>query len=148
MALSPIASTLLAVWLSSTPNEDLAAIRAAVADYTEGVKSGDRARLERTFHPESKLLSVGPDGALATWAGTDYVASAVKSPFTGREDSVLQVDIAGSAAVAKVSVRTAKWDFIDYISLLKLDGRWRIVAKVYHREPRAEAPSRPTPASP
>ncbi|WP_223750362.1 nuclear transport factor 2 family protein [Myxococcus sp. XM-1-1-1] len=72
------------------------------------------------------------------------------SPGTSAEgeDSVLQVDVTGSAAVVKVSARTAKWDFIDYISLLKVDGRWRIVAKVYHREPRAEAPSRPTSASP
>nr|BDT32578.1 hypothetical protein MFMH1_22470 [Myxococcus sp. MH1] len=61
---------------------------------------------------------------------------------------MLHVDVTGSAAVVKVSARTAKWDFIDYISLLKVDGRWRIVAKVYHREPRAEAPSRPTSASP
>nr|WP_274622356.1 nuclear transport factor 2 family protein [Myxococcus fulvus] len=64
------------------------------------------------------------------------------------EDPVLKVDVTGRAAVVKVSVRTARWDFIDYISLLKVDGRWRIVAKVHHREPRAEAPSRSTSASP
>ncbi|MCP3063679.1 DJ-1/PfpI family protein [Myxococcus sp. K38C18041901] len=148
MPLSPFASTLLAVWLSAAPNDDVAAIRAAVADYTEGVMSGDLARLQRTFHPDSKLLSVGPDGALATWPGNDYVQTAVKSPFTGRENAVLQVDVVGSAAVAKVSVRTAKWDFTDYISLLKLEGRWRIVTKVYHREPRAEAPSPTSPPAP
>ncbi|AKF85352.1 hypothetical protein MFUL124B02_11460 [Myxococcus fulvus 124B02] len=148
MPLSPLASTLLALWLSSTPNDDVVAIRAAVADYTEGVQSGDPVRLQRTFHPESKLLSVGQDGALATWAGSDYIQTAMKSPFTGREDSVLQVDVVGSAAVAKVSVRTAKWDFVDYISLLKLEGRWRIVAKVYHREPRATPPSPTASTSP
>ncbi|MBZ4336088.1 DJ-1/PfpI family protein [Corallococcus sp. AS-1-12] len=136
MPLHPFASTLLTVWLMATPNDDVAAIRAVVADYTEGVKSGDEARLHRAFHPEAKLLSVGPNDALATWPGADYIQTAVKRPFIGREDAVLQVDVFGSAAVAKVSVRTSKWDFIDYISLLKLEGRWSIVSKVYHRAPR------------
>jgi protease I len=147
MALPPFTSTLLATWLLATPTDDVEAIRAVVADYTEGVKSGDGARLQRAFHPEAKLLYVGPDGALAAWPGADYIQSAVKRPFTEREDKVLQVDAFGSAAVAKVAVRSPKWDFIDYISLLKLGDRWTIVSKVFHRAPRAEAPTQATPVS-
>jgi len=26
-------------------------------------------------------------------------------------------------------------DFIDFLSLMKIDGRWRIIAKTYHADP-------------
>lgn len=144
MPLAPLTSMLITAWLLATPGDEVAAIRSVVADYTEGVKSGDGARLQRAFHPEAKLLSVGPDGTLATWPGQDYIQGAVKRPLLEREDRVLQVDVFGDAAVAKVAVRTPKADFVDYISLLKLSGRWTIVSKVYHRALRAE----PRPAGP
>ncbi|QSQ13735.1 DJ-1/PfpI family protein [Myxococcus landrumensis] len=145
MTLAPLPSILLAIWLSATPADDAEAVRAVVADYTEGVKSGDSARLHRAFHLESKLLYVKPDGTFTAWASADYIETVVKNPATGREDKVLQLDVAGTAAMAKVSVRTPKFDFIDYISLLKLGGKWTIVSKVFHREPRTDAA---TPAAP
>lgn len=145
--LAPFASILLATWLTATPTDDVEAIRAVVADYTEGVKAGDNARLQRAFHPDSKLLSVNAEGVLNTWASADYIQGVVKKPPTGREDKVLQVDLFGTAAIATVSVRTAKFDFIDYISLLKLGGKWTIVSKVFHREPKAE-PAAQTPSTP
>ncbi|WP_141331988.1 nuclear transport factor 2 family protein [Myxococcus sp. AB025B] len=122
--------------LSSSPRE---------ADLTGPPARKQHARLHR--RPcRSSAPAHRPPGRL-TGRGRH---SPKTSPGTSAEgeDSVPQVDVTGSAAVIKVSVRTAKWDFIDYISLLKVDGRWRIVAKVYHREPRAEAPSRSTSASP
>ncbi|MBJ6761777.1 DJ-1/PfpI/YhbO family deglycase/protease [Myxococcaceae bacterium JPH2] len=148
MMLSPLASTLLATWLMATPNEDVDAIRATVADYTEGVKSGDAARLQRAFHPESKLLFVSPEGAFTAWTSAEYIQNVAKHPFPEREDRVLQVDVFGTAAVAKVSIRAPKWNFIDYISLLKLNGQWTIVSKVFHKEPRPEVPAQTTPPSP
>ncbi|AGC47409.1 C56 (PfpI) family peptidase [Myxococcus stipitatus DSM 14675] len=140
-----LTTMLFATWLAAVPIEDAEAIRAAVSDYTEGVKSGDAVRLHRAFHAESKLLSVKPDGAFSAWPSADYIQGAVKNPGKGREDKVLQLDVSGTAAMVKVSVRMEKYDFIDYISLLKVGGQWTIVSKVFHREPRVNvsAPSAP-----
>lgn len=73
MTLSPLAATLLAVWLTTTPTDDVEAIRAVLTDYTEGVKSGDGARPQRAFHPTANLLHVGPDGGFAIWPGSDFI---------------------------------------------------------------------------
>src|SRR5687768_7745711 len=127
------------VWAQSM-TEDVAAIRATVADYTEGVKTGDESRLQRAFHPDAKLYYAGKDGSLAFFERDAYIAGAVQKPFKDRTDAVLQVDVFGNAAVAKVSVRSPQSEFIDYISLLKLQGRWTIVSKVFHRAPRTDAP--------
>ncbi|MFP2956311.1 DJ-1/PfpI family protein [Myxococcus sp. 1LA] len=147
MTLSPFAVTLLATWLAATPPDDVEAIRAVLTDYTEGVKAGDGARLQRAFPPTTDLLHLGEDGGLAVWPGADFIQRVVKQPSPEREDAILQVDIFGSAAMAKVAIRTSRSYFVDYISLLKLGGKWRIVSKVFHRMPREERAPRAAPAS-
>ncbi len=42
------------------------------------------------------------------------------------------IDIEGDAASVKVVDEFAGMRFSDYLSLLKIDGRWTIVNKVYH----------------
>ncbi|OQA38384.1 MAG: putative lumazine-binding protein [Acidobacteria bacterium ADurb.Bin340] len=46
------------------------------------------------------------------------------------------LEVAGDAATAKVVLDYPTFRFIDYLHLLKLEGRWAIVDKVYHREDR------------
>jgi hypothetical protein len=47
---------------------------------------------------------------------------------------IINLDITGGAAAAKVRIaRGDKLLFTDYLSLLKFDDGWKIVAKVYHR---------------
>ncbi|AKQ67935.1 hypothetical protein A176_004847 [Myxococcus hansupus] len=140
--MSPFAATLLATWLTAAPTDDLEAIRARVADYTEGVKSGDAARLQRAFHTEAKLLHVEPDGRLDIRPSSDFIQSAVQAPVPESEASVLQVDLHGSAAIVKVAMRTRRWSFIDYLTLLKVEGQWTIVNKAYHRAPRTNEDQR------
>jgi protease I len=134
-------------WAQSV-TDDVAAIRATVADYTEGVKTGDESRLQRAFHPDAKLYYAGKDGSLAFFERDAYISGAVRKPFKDRTDAVLQVDVFGDAAVAKVSVRSPQSEFIDYISLLRLQGRWTIVSKVFHRAPRADASPSSTATAP
>ena len=41
--------------------------------------------------------------------------------------------------MAKVELDYPGGGFIDYLSLLKIDGRWQIVNKIFHRRPPAAA---------
>jgi hypothetical protein len=49
---------------------------------------------------------------------------------------VVLVDIAGTSAVAKLETRRPDLLIVDYMSLLKIDGRWQIVNKIFDRVPR------------
>ena len=49
-----------------------------------------------------------------------------------------EVDVAGDAAIAKVELERPDALVTDYMSLLKVDGRWVIVNKIYARETRRE----------
>ena len=46
------------------------------------------------------------------------------------------VDITGNAAIAKLRLDYPAAVLTDYMLLLKIDGRWQVVSKAFHSEPR------------
>ena len=119
---------------------DEAAIRQAVQYYFDGGRMGDSATLRRAFHPEARMLFVR-DSALAIVPIGEYIARvAGNPPKPGAVDStvrrVVSIDFAGDAAIAKLEQRRPSMLVTDYMSLLKVDGRWVVVNKIFSRTPR------------
>ncbi len=54
-----------------------------------------------------------------------------KGDIRDASTEIAGVDVAGDAAVVKTVLRFPKFQFTDYLSLLKLDGTWIIVNKIY-----------------
>ena len=54
----------------------------------------------------------------------------------GRGIGVESVDIAGNAAVAKIILDYPSVKFVDYMSLLKINGEWKIINKSFYAEPK------------
>ena len=46
------------------------------------------------------------------------------------------VDVTGNAAQAKIVLDYPTARLTDYMTLLKIDGQWKIVNKIFHSEPR------------
>jgi hypothetical protein len=42
------------------------------------------------------------------------------------------IDVTDQAASVKLKIRFQKFEFTDYLSLLKIGGMWIIVGKIYH----------------
>lgn len=59
------------------------------------------------------------------------------SPQSGgfpRDDEILMIDVLSpDMALAKVRLRLFDNTMVDYLNLMKIDGRWCIVAKHFHR---------------
>ena len=52
-----------------------------------------------------------------------------------RRDRILSIEFAGPVtAFARVECAIAPKFFTDFLTLVKLDGRWQIIAKVFHYE--------------
>ena len=49
---------------------------------------------------------------------------------------ILRIDRAGNVASAKTSFIFPNGSFTDFLSLVKIEGRWTIVNKIYHWEDR------------
>ncbi|MGH7720065.1 MAG: nuclear transport factor 2 family protein, partial [Gemmatimonadaceae bacterium] len=115
-----------------------AAVRQALDAYIAGHATGDGAHFRRAFHPESKLFWIR-NGQLATRTSEEYIAGAAGKPADDeaqRKRRIASVDITGNAAVAKVELDYPSVRFTDYMSLLKIDGQWKIVNKTFYAQPK------------
>lgn len=126
---------LLALPLSAAAdNAEETAVRAAIEHYVQGHATGDGAHFRLAFHPESKLFFIR-EGKFASWTSEEYIGRAKGTPAADeaqRKRRVDFVDITGDAAVAKLTLDYPEVTFTDYLSLLKVDGEWKIVNKTFH----------------
>jgi hypothetical protein len=143
MRLAPILTVLLlapgAVRAQSAA--DSAAIRAAALDYVEGWYEGNAERMGRALHPELVKRIVVADTATGRSVLQNMGASALvngtrhgygkSTPKERQEKEVRILDIFGNAASARATM--AEW--IDYMQLAKVDGRWLIVNVLWERKP-------------
>ncbi len=117
--------------------EDKAA-RAPLEHYLQGHATGDPAHFRAAFHPEAKLFFIR-EGKLTTRTSEEYINGASGKPPADeaqRKRWIESIDIAGNAAVAKIILDYPTTRFVDYMSLLKIDGEWKIVNKTFFAEPR------------
>ena len=94
----------------------------------------------KVFHPEAKLFAVR-EGKFWQLTSEEYISRSPGKPAddeAARRRSIESVDVAGNAAVAKVVLDYPHVKFTDYMSLLKIDGEWRIVNKTFHAEQKAK----------
>jgi len=119
---------------------DEAAIRQTVQYYFDGGKNRDSLTLRKAFHPEARMLFaregklvVVPIGEYITRVGSE---SLKPGEVDSTERKVVSVDVVGDAAVAKLELKRSNAVLIDYMSLLKVDGRWLIVNKIFTRDMR------------
>lgn len=130
-----------AVLLGTAPvaarqNADEAGVRAALNHYIQGHATGDGSHMKIAFHPNANLYFIR-DGKYAERTSADYA-----SGFSGRPPAdeaqrrrrIESVDVVGTAAQAKIVLEYPGVTFTDYMTLLKVDGEWKIVAKVFHAE--------------
>ncbi|HEV2765751.1 MAG TPA: nuclear transport factor 2 family protein [Pyrinomonadaceae bacterium] len=119
-------------------NAEDAAVRAAIEHYFRGHATGQGEHFRKVFHPESKLFWVR-DGKFTQRTSEEYIAGASGKPApdeAARKRRVESVDITGNAAVVKVVLDYPRVRYTDYMSMLKVDGEWKIVNKTFVAEPK------------
>ncbi len=119
---------------------DESAVREAVNSYLHGLKFNDVEGLKKAFWPEAKLFFVGRDGKLgeltqAAWYKGFAGNAGKEEPGDLRITSVEVTSNAASVKVVEDYPGKPGTRYTDYLSLLKLSGRWWIVNKIYTVEP-------------
>jgi len=104
--------------------------------YLDGLHTSDTAILRRVFHPEAHYYSA-TNGTLLHLDMDQYFPIVDKRPSPAsqgfaRTERILGIEFAGPVtAFAKVESSIPPKFFLDFLTLVKLDGRWQIVAKVF-----------------
>lgn len=129
---------LLAALTIATPAvaQDEAGARAAVEHYLAGHATGSADEFRAAFHPKA-MLYWNRDGAFAERTSADYIAGAPGKPAADearRRRTIESLDVTGNAAMARVVLDYPAVRFTDYLSLVKADGRWWIVNKIFNVE--------------
>jgi hypothetical protein len=132
--LLPVA--LIAAVPALAQEKDEAGARAAVDHYLAGHITGSPDEFRAAFHPKA-MLYWNRDGAFAERTSADYIAGAPGKPAADearRRRAIESLDVTGNAAMAKVVLDYPSVKFTDYLSLVKADGEWKIVNKIFNVE--------------
>lgn len=116
---------------SDTPIDDYDAIAATVQLYIDGSAQGDAAKLTEGFHPDAQMYGAVGDDRYDEPI-TEYIKLITESPggdtLRARITSIVQAGDAASAVV----VEDGFWgtlSFVTFLTLSRIEGRWRIVNK-------------------
>jgi len=115
-------------------NSDYTQIEKTVSYYLVGGTNNDFETLKKAFHPNAKMKFIR-GGNYTEVNALEFFKKAIKpGPKQNRTSVVEQINIAGNAANARLRIDYHNFYFIDYMNLLKIDGEWKIVNKIFHRQ--------------
>lgn len=116
---------------------DYARIEQTLHYYLDGGTNNDFETLRRAFHPSATMRFIGGDGYTDVNV-LDYFGERMRpGPKQDRATRVVSIDVSGDAASARLEIEYPTFTFVDYMTLLEIDGEWLIVSKVFHRRPHA-----------
>lgn len=139
-AISLLAFAAFVANISAQTAEEKAAVRVPLEDYLKGHATGDGEHFKKAFHTEGNMVFIR-EGKYMTRSFAEYIAGASGKPAADedkRKRWIESVDIAGNAAFAKIILDYPTVKFVDYMSLLKINGEWKIINKSFYAEPKAK----------
>ena len=123
---------------ASAQNAEKDAVRVPLENYIKGHSTGDGEYMKKAFHTEGNLIFIR-DGKFTTRSFADYIAGFTGKPAADeaqRKRSIESIDVVGNAATAKIILDYPTAKLTDYMSLLKINGEWKIVNKIFTSEPK------------
>jgi hypothetical protein len=117
-------------------SSEVSAVEKVLQAYFDGLYEGDTKKLGEVFHLAriSMPRAVTARQRLAAARVQDGGRSAVRQgQGSARADRIVSIDFSGpTTAIAKVECQLPPRYFTEYLTLLKVDGRWQIISKTFH----------------
>lgn len=104
--------------------------------YIDGCKQAKSSIMKPAFSDKATIFSVDANGKLTGGAIQELFDAIDKPPFhpsPKAQSVIVKVDIVGTAAIARVdSNDVSGFSFSDFFQLLKVNGKWTIISKIFH----------------
>jgi Putative lumazine-binding len=115
----------------NTPSEEATAISTTVRNYIEAYYTGDALRMKQTMHPHYLKHMIHGDIPMREKTAAQMEREVRSNgpadfPQADKTEQISVLDISGDIASAKLI--TPHW--VDYMTLSKLDGQWKILSVV------------------
>lgn len=127
-------------WTPHAPAIDAvdADVRAPLEAYLRGHATGLADAFRPAFHPDAQLWGIR-NGTLIRMTSEEYISRASGSPPADEAERrrwIETIDVTGDTAVAKIVLDYPAVRFTDYMQLMRIDGRWLIINKMFLAEPK------------
>jgi Putative lumazine-binding len=111
--------------------DDASNVRATVTNYIEAYYTGDAHLMAQTLHPHYLKHMIHGDIPMRERTGSQMVQEVrdhgpAELPQADKTEQVSVLDVTGNIASAKLI--TPGW--VDYMTLEKIDGQWKILSVV------------------
>jgi hypothetical protein len=113
---------------------DYEEVCAAINGYIEAARTGNSGPMREVFHEDAYIFGWfdgepfnGPIKKLFDWDDANGPAAEIKT-------RIVHVDIAETVAIVRLEIENwTGYRFTDFFTLMKIDGRWKIMNKVFHK---------------
>lgn len=123
-----------------TADAEEAAARIPLENYIKGQETGNGDFIRKAFHKDARIMAFR-DGKLLNLSVEEFAGrfnGKAADDEAQRKRTIASLEITGSAAVGKIVLDYPTVKFTDYMSLLKIEGEWKIVNKSFHAEMKAK----------
>ncbi len=118
---------------ATTEVSEYDAIASAVQPYLDGARSGKGDDMKPAFHEDATVfgyagpdLFAGPIQQLFAWNDKN-------GPATELQARIASIDLVDTVATVRLELDDwTGYRFTDLFTLLKVDGEWKIMNKVFH----------------
>ena len=120
---------------NTTYVQDYQAIIAVLNQYNAGGAQADSSIMRPAFSSQATIFGVDGDDKLTGGPieGLFEIIDSAFRPSPQAQAAIVRVDIVGKAASARVDTDDISgFRFTDFFNLLKVQGEWTIVSKIYH----------------
>lgn len=111
--------------------QDYQAIIGVLNEYFDGLYKGDVSALRSIFHEDAVLKGNGYRKSRNEWLNAVANRPIPRDEGMAFDFNIQSLEIIGDQAMAKVDAPLLAAHFIDFLGLLKEDGQWRIVNKMF-----------------
>ena len=117
----------------STDVREHDAIAKTIQHYIDGAKSGKGDDMKPAFHEDATIFGYAGDDLFAGPIATLFAWNDENGPANGLQARIAGIDLIET--VATVRLELDNWTgsrFTDLFTLLKVEGEWKIMNKVFH----------------
>ncbi|RAS85828.1 nuclear transport factor 2 family protein [Priestia endophytica] len=121
--------------MSKTPIKDYDEIIEVVNKYIEGLVSGEIEVAKQAFHKDAVMYGYNTqDGFLGGTIDNLWDFMEKAGPAKDLKSRVDILDVEGTIASVRVSLEKDAYgeSYTDFHQLLKTDGKWNIISKLFH----------------
>jgi hypothetical protein len=102
----------------------------------DGVKYADTERIEKAFHDDWNMTGFYEDGNYRHFDRDQFMELIERNrqnaaEFPRYEGGIENIMHTGKTAVVKIHLENERVIFTDYISLIKAEGEWKIIHKIW-----------------